>query len=149
MAEKNQLSTSDFASKAGMSASKVSRLIRDGKIKAKKISGKWMIHPRELKNKEVQKASKATKPHPPRKAVKPSPKKSASADAKLSPSKKGKAGGSKTYSVREFVDMTFLTEYGVLDWLRKGRLTGKQNDAGEWLVDASNLDMPAFERFVR
>jgi hypothetical protein len=149
MTEKKQLSTSEFASKAGLQTSKVSRLIREGKIKAEKISGKWMIHPDELKTKEAQEASKATKPTKTQKAAKPSQKGAAAAAKKPKPPAKGKAAGTKAYSVAEFVDMTFLTEYGVMDWLRKGRLTGKQNAAGEWLIDASNLDASSIQHLVR
>ena len=149
MAEKNQLSTREFALKAGITTSKVSKLIREEKIKAEKISGKWMIHPRELKIKEVQEVSKATKPPAKQKAKKSSQKKAAAAAKKPMAPAKGTAGGAKAYSVAEFVDMTFLTEYGVMDWLRKGRLTGKQNAAGEWLIDAANLDAPSIQRLVR
>jgi len=149
MAEKNLLSTSEFAAKAGIATSKVSKLIREGKIKAEKISGKWMIHPRELKTMEPQQVSKATTPPTTQKAVKPSPKKAAAADKKTMPPAKEKTAGAKAYSVAEFADMTFLTEYGVMDWLRKGRLIGKQNAAGEWLIDAANLDAPNIERLVR
>jgi hypothetical protein len=149
MAENNLLGTSEFAAKAGIATSKVSRLIREGKIKAEKISGKWMIHPRELKTMGAQEASKATKPPKTQNASKPSQKSAAAAAKKPKPPAKGKAAGTKAYSVAEFVNMTFLTEYGVMDWLRKGRLTGKQNAAGEWLIDASNLDAPSIQHLVR
>jgi hypothetical protein len=149
MTEKNRLSTREFASKAGIGTSKVSRLIREGKIKAEKISGKWMIHPDELKIMGTQKASKTTKPPKTQKTAKPSQGSVAAAAKKPMPPAKGTAADTKAYSVAEFADMTFLTEYGVMDWLKKGRLTGKQNAAGEWLIDASNLDAPNIERLVR
>jgi len=44
MTTKSQLlTTSEFASQAGIASAKVSKLIRNGKIKAEKKSGKWMI----------------------------------------------------------------------------------------------------------
>ena len=44
MATKSQLlTTSEFASQAGIASAKISKLIREGKIKAEKKSGKWMI----------------------------------------------------------------------------------------------------------
>ncbi|MEJ2282265.1 MAG: hypothetical protein P8X85_01575 [Desulfobacterales bacterium] len=45
--------------------------------------------------------------------------------------------------------MTFLTENGVREWLKKGRLTGRQNESGEWVIDAANLEQPGIKRLVR
>ena len=155
MIGKNQLlSTSEFALKTGIASSRVSRLIRKRKIEAEKISGKWMIHPRQLKIQEVQELSRLTKSPTKQKAVKTPHKKAASAAKKSTTPKKGKPAekkiaGAKAFSVTEFVDMTYLTEFGVIDWLKKGRLIGKQNAAGEWLIDAANLDAPGFQRLVR
>ena len=147
MAQKKQLlSTAEFASETGISPSRVSKMIREGKIEAEKISGKWMIQPSQLKIKEVQALSKTAKPS---KKQKP-----ATAKKEPTPQKKGKpaekkSAGKKAYSVAEFVALTYLTEYGVMNWLKKGRLNGKQNAAGEWLIDAANLDAPGMQRFVR
>ena len=38
--------------------------------------------------------------------------------------------------------MTYLTELGVGQWLKQGRLTGQQNEKGDWLIDAANLQVP-------
>ena len=43
------LSSSEFAEKAGIPVSRVTKLIRDGKIKAEKKSGKWMLDPSQIK----------------------------------------------------------------------------------------------------
>ena len=60
MAKKSDLLTSsEFSSKTGISKSTVSKLIREGKIKAEKMSGKWMISPDQL---NAQAAKKALKP---------------------------------------------------------------------------------------
>ena len=56
---------------------------------------------------------------------------------------------SKTYSLAEFVNMTYLTENGVKAWLKQGRLSGRQNKTGEWMIDTANLDAPHVKRLVR
>ena len=55
----------------------------------------------------------------------------------------------KSFSVAEFADMTYLTENGVMQWLRQGLLKGQQNAKGGWQVDASNLEVPNVKRLVR
>ncbi|MGD8257745.1 MAG: helix-turn-helix domain-containing protein [Desulfobacterales bacterium] len=143
MAKKKQgLTTSEFGSTAGLSKSMVSKLIRKGKIKAEKISGKWMISPDQLKAKAVQKATKGTKTSPKVKTAKPAPKKGKKAKIKV-------AGTKKMLSIAEFAGMTYLTEHGVKQWLRQGRLAGQQNDKGEWQIEALNLDVPNVKRLLR
>ena len=140
MATKSQLlTTGEFASKAGITAAKVSKLIRDGKIKAEKKSGKWMISSSELE--AVKGLSKKSKPSPKKKTPKSAPKKDKPAATKPS--------AAKTIPLADFVNMTYLTEAGVKDWLRQGRLKGLQNETGEWLIDAANLEVPDIKRLVR
>ena len=152
MATKSQLlTTSEFASQAGIASAKVSKLIRNGKIKAEKKSGKWMISSSEVK--VAQDLSKKAKPAPKKKTSKPAPEKAAVAK-KPAPSKKtepakGTASAAKAYSLAEFVNMTYLTENGVKDWLKQGRLSGRENETGEWMIDAANLDAPYMKRLVR
>ncbi len=55
----------------------------------------------------------------------------------------------QSYSVAEFSAMTYLTEFGVCDWLRKGRLQGTRSDDGEWRIDAANLEAPHMKNLVR
>jgi hypothetical protein len=55
----------------------------------------------------------------------------------------------KFFSIAEFADMTYLTEYGVMQWLKQGLLKGRQNEKGDWQVDASNLQVPNVKRLVR
>jgi len=55
----------------------------------------------------------------------------------------------KFFSIAEFADMTYLTEYGVMQWLKQGKLKGQQNEKGDWQVDASNLEIPNVKRLVR
>ena len=144
MATKSQLlTTGEFASRAGIAAAKVSKLIRDGKIKAEKKSGKWMISSSELN--AVKGLSKKTKPSPKKKAPKAASKKAAAAKKPAA----AKPSAAKTIPLADFVSMTYLTEAGVKDWLRQGRLKGLQNDSGEWLIDAANLEVPDIKRLVR
>ena len=59
------------------------------------------------------------------------------------------AKATKSFSVAQFADMTYLTENGVMHWLRQGLLKGQQNAKGAWQVDASNLEVPNVKRLVR
>ena len=131
MAKKSELLTSaEFAKKAGLTTAAVSKLIREGKIKATKKSGKWMIDPDQLNAEAVTAASKSGKPSAKKKADKPT-------------------GTLKSFSIAEFAGMTYLTEKGVAEWLKIGRLTGSQEAQGAWRVDAANLEAPGIKRLVR
>lgn len=147
MASKSQLlTTGEFASQAGIPSAKVSKLIRDGKIKAEKKSGKWMISSGELKTvKELSGKAKAAAPK--KKTTKAAPKKPAPAK-KAEPAKKKPSAG-KAIPLADFVNMTYLTENGVKEWLKLGRLTGQQNESGEWTIDAANLEAADVKRLVR
>jgi predicted site-specific integrase-resolvase len=144
MAKKSELLTSsEFSSKAGISASTVSKLIRNGKIKAVKKSGKWMIDPDQLKAKAVTKATK-------KKPAKSAPQKATAKAKKSSAPKAAKpAVAQKTFTAAEFAEMTYLTEKGVSEWLKCGRLAGHQDDKGGWRIDAANLDTPNIKRLIR
>ena len=151
MANESQLlTTKKFASRAGIASSKVSKLIRDGKIKAEKKSGKWMISPDELNSKALLALSKKGTAAPKKKTANAAggTKKSAS-PAKGKPAVKAPAGSKKAYPLTEFVAMTYLTEKGVLAWLKQGRLSGRQDDKGQWLVDAANLEAADIKRLIR
>ena len=144
MATKNQLlTTSEFASQAGIASAKVSKLIRNGKIKAEKKSGKWMIGTDQLNTKAVTAASKPGKPAAKKKAAKPKPKKAAV------PKADKPAATTKSFSIAEFAGMTYLTENGVMQWLQQGLLKGQQSAGGDWQIEASNLKVPNVKRLVR
>jgi hypothetical protein len=151
MAKKSELLTSsEFSSKAGISASTVSKLIRDGKIKAVKKSGKWMIDLDQLKAKAVTKATKKSKPSTKKKPAKSAPQEATVKAKKSSAPKAAKpAVAPKTFTVAEFTEMTYLTERGVGEWLKCGRLAGHQDDKGGWRIDAANLDTPNIKRLIR
>ena len=151
MAKKSELLTSaKFAKKTGLTTATVSKLIRDGKIKAAKKSGKWMIDPDQLNAKAVKAASKSGKPKAKKKAAKPTPKKASTESKKAAEPKADKpAGAQKSFSIAEFAGMTYLTEKGVAEWLKIGRLTGSQDAQGDWRIDAANLEAAPIKRLVR
>jgi hypothetical protein len=153
MTNKDQfLTTGEFASKAGIAISSVTKLIRAGKIKAQKKSGKWVISPDQLKKLAVKDPSKPAKKSSGEKAVTAAGKKATvkkPASAKKDKPGKAKAADRKMFSVAEFADMTYLTEFGVMAWLKQGRLSGQQAAGGEWQVDAANLETPDVKRLVR
>jgi hypothetical protein len=109
-----------------------------------------MISPDQLNAKAVKKALKPDKPSPKKKTTTPKPKK-ATAEAKKSPEPKAEkpTAAKKSFSIAEFVQMTYLTEKGVSAWLKSGQLAGQQNDKGDWRIDAANLEKPNVKRLVR
>jgi len=96
---------------------------------------------------------KKGKPAIKKKKSKSVPKKAAAAKKSAAPKKAKpatpKKPTAKTIPLADFVSMTFLTENGVREWLKQGRLTGRQNEAGEWMIDAANLEAPHIKRVVR
>ena len=163
------MTTSEFAKATGIPSATISKLIREGKIKAKKEGQGWMIPQSQLAAKVVRelgkppkppKAKKPSKPAavpPPAKAAKPVRRTPApEAPAALVPAPEPVVAtrpenppAEKTYSVSEFAAMTYLTEHGVSEWLRIGRLQGVRQANGELQVSASNLQVPDISRLVR
>jgi predicted site-specific integrase-resolvase len=153
MAKKSELLTSsEFASKAGIPVSTVSKLIRAEKIKAVKKSGKWMISPSEIKVIALKEASKSRKPTAKKRTSNPIRKKG-SVQAEKSPvpapEREKQVSVRKTYTVAEFAEVTYLTEYGVAEWLKNGLLSGQRDAKGDWQIDAANLEVPNVKRLVR
>jgi len=168
MAKKTEhISTSEFSSLSGLSVSQVSKLLREGTIKGVKESGKWMISRSQLKLPAVQELAKSKKPLSSKTKSQKFRKdlgsgKKTTAEAKKQKDKiqkkslppatapaANKTGQRKTYSVAEFSAMTFLTDFGVMDWLKKGRIKGIQNETGEWRIDAANLEITNIKRLLR
>ena len=171
------MTTSEFAKATGIPAATISKLIREGRLKAKKLGNSWMISESQLQAKVVRelgkppKAPKAKKPSMP--AAAPKPAKAAKpvrrpdapspappvAAAPVPPpepllepavdTRLENPPAEKTYSVSEFAAMTYLTEKGVSEWLRIGRLQGIRRENGELHVSASNLQVPSISRLVR
>ncbi|MBC2733404.1 MAG: helix-turn-helix domain-containing protein [Desulfobacteraceae bacterium] len=119
------LTTKEFASRSGMTVAQVTKLLRENKIRGEKQSGRWMIPASALNTGDT--------PSPPAKAKKPAQtiRKSAA------------------YSLSEFSAMTYLTEAGVVRWLKEGRLQGHQSPGGEWQIDAASLENSYVKNLLR
>lgn len=167
------MTTREFAKATGIPAATVYKIIRDGKLKAGKEGNAWMIPRSQLDSKIVralgkapQKPSKAASTPKPSKApaskvstpaarkppaAPPSPPPAPKVETASPPvvPKPGPSPAEKTYSIPEFASMTYLTEKGVSEWLRIGRLLGVKSDAGEWRVLGSNLQVPDISRLAR
>ena len=171
------MTTREFAKATGIPAATISKLIREGKLKARKEGQSWMIPQSQLAAKVVRelgkppKPTKAKKPSTPaaaptparaakpvRRAPTPSPPPKAPAAPVPPPEPvpepavgvrpKGPSA-EKTYSASEFAAMTYLTEKGVSEWLKSGKLKGVKTESGEWRVLASNLQVASISRLVR
>jgi predicted site-specific integrase-resolvase len=129
------LTTREFAQKAGVSAGTVSKWLRKGTIKGKKINAKWSISAAELAKVNQTPGS------PPAPSKQPIPK----VDAPAANS----ATVNRSYSIQEFSDMTYLTPYGVEKWVKEGRLKKTVDAAGQLKIDGSNLDNPDVKRLLR
>jgi excisionase family DNA binding protein len=176
------MTTSEFAKATGIPAATISKLIREGKLKAKKEGKTWMIPQSQLAAKVVRelgkppKPTKAKKSPKPLKAKRPSKPAAAPTPAKAAkPVRRAPAPSSappvpaapvppaapavktrlenppaeKTYSVSEFEAVTYLTQKGVSEWLKSGKLKGAKTESGEWRVLASNLQVSDISRLVR
>jgi phage antirepressor YoqD-like protein len=174
------MTAGEFAKAAGVSAASISKLIRDGKLKARKEGAKWMISQNQLDAKVVRELKRTSKPATLKPAAaKPAPTRPTPSAAAASPIEPPVSAvpvspapepvpvvsapkpaladqpvpearpAEKTYTIAEFAAMTFLTEQGVAEWLRNGRIKGIQKETGEWRVLASNLLVPDISRLVR
>ncbi len=132
---KDSLTTTEFAKMAGVSTSTVSKWLRAKKITGTKKGGKWLIAADEI--------AKVSAAPPAKKAAAPQKTKPA-ADKPAKPK-----SGAKSFTIKEFSDLTYLTEYGVEKWIKEGRLVAAQDASGQPRVDASNLEHPAVKRLVR
>jgi len=63
--------------------------------------------------------------------------------------KKTPAKTGKTFSVAEFSEMTYLTLKGVNEWLKQRKLKGEKDEKGNWLVDATSLQLPFMKKLIR
>ena len=132
-ASKQLLTTKEFADQSGLPVSKVTKLLRDGRLKGQKKSGKWMIPASEL--------ATYAKPADP-------PQKSSAPKAQTTPAAAAPQAG-RHFSLAEFSAMTYLTETGVRNWLKAGKLKGTQAVNGEWQILAASLDDPNIKRLLR
>lgn len=124
------LTTKEFASQSGLTVEQVTRMLREKQLQGHKQSGRWMIPAGQLQ------AGKKAREQP---AAKPAAQPSAS-----SPS-----APAQVLSVADFSAKTYLTENGVIQWLKRGRLHGRQAAGGEWVVDAASLELPVMRHLLR
>jgi predicted site-specific integrase-resolvase len=144
MAKENQyLTTREFASRARITTSIVTKMIREGRIQAEKKSGKWRIAPNQLKS------IPATSRQPGKPAAGTPPSSEKPASPKRQKSSQEQRSAAKHYRISEFAALTYLTEKGVVNWLKQGRLAGHKDQLGSWQVDAANLEKPDVKRLVR
>ena len=130
------LSTKEFANRTGLSVPTVTKMLRKGQIAGRKRSGRWMISEDQLNIKAVvdigrQSFSSKNEFTAPKTAFVKT----------TSPT--------KDYSVGEFSQITYLTEFGVKVWLKIGKIKGYQDEKGQWRVDADSLNMPNLQHLVR
>jgi excisionase family DNA binding protein len=159
--QSSSLSTREFSDLTGIAVSTVNRLLREGKLKGVKTAGKWKIDKSEVSAKAIQAILKppgkgAAPGKIDRMAVKkdkahgsgvPTGGFSAAADTKAT--SRTSADDAQTYSVTEFSELTYLTEYGVLEFLKKGRLQGVRDEKGQWRLGADNLRNPGMRHLLR
>ena len=118
------------------------------KMAAKTQSKKGKPAPKKKTSKSAPKKAAAAKKSAPPKKTKPAAAKKSAPPQKAKPSKT-KTSAAKTIPLADFVSMTYLTENGVKEWLKQGRLTGLQADSGEWMIEAANLEVPDVKRLIR
>ena len=144
MAKKSQaLSTREFSDMTGISISTVTRLVREGKIKGVKKSGKWLIDRDEINAETVRSLSKTMRItggfRNGRQVL----------EIRRRSRRKGKKHPSKpadrTYSVAEFSDLTYLTEKGVEEFLTSGdfRAPGTIRVIGAWVMKTFKIPIYA------
>lgn len=115
-----------YAQAAGLSVAKVTQMLRDGQLTGEKVGNRWQI-PVEATPGAAEAAAASTASPPSDRAPAPS----------------------QGFTVQAFAEMTYLTVQGVEKWLREGRLAGARNAAGQWYVDAANLERPDVRRLLR
>jgi excisionase family DNA binding protein len=134
---KGLMTSQQFAEHAGISPSTVSKWLRSGKVKGVKQGGKWMISADQLvKAVPTQTDIKAATPA----AGKKSPPVINAPKPTSAP---------RAFSIEEFSAMSYLTPYGVERYLKEGRLTGKKDGSGRWVVDQTNVERTEIQRLLR
>jgi hypothetical protein len=164
VAPEKSMTTQEFANASGIPAAAISRLIRQGKLKASKKFGKWMIPQNQMNSAAVRDFIAAQKPAAGKSAAASTPAPgpqaaggAAAAQALIPPPdgpepetpRQKETPVEKGFSIAEFSAMTYLTEKGVADWLKSGRIKGRQLDNSVWQISADNLKVPDISRLLR
>jgi len=126
------LTTGEFSQITGIAVSTITQMLRLNKIRGEKRSGKWAIYESELQNSAVV-----------------TQKNRGGISASVGPIINTPVAAPKAYDVETFVQMTYLTEKGVRQWLKTGRLSGRSGADGKVLVDTANLDRPEGQLLIR
>lgn len=126
------LTTGEFSEMTGFTVSAIAKMLRQGKIRGEKRGGKWAIYESELQNNAVITKNER-----------------GNSSANLGPIFDTPPAAGKAYDVEAFVKMTYLTEKGVRQWLKIGRLSGSTDTGGKVLVNATNLDRPELRHLIR
>jgi hypothetical protein len=132
----NTLTTSDYSKLSGIAVSTIAQMLRQGKLRGEKRNGKWAIDASEVQ--KIQTTAGETN-----KESDIIIKSNVDQTSSVNPS------GGKVYDVDTFARMTYLTERGVRQWLKSGRLSGTVDDGGNALVDADNLERPEIRHLIR
>ena len=132
----NTLSTNEYSKISGLSISTITKMLRKGELRGQKIGGKWAIDASETQ--QFNAGGDQTNNH-----QKDSEKPAAKQTAVTKPS------NNETYDIDTFTSMTYLTEQGVRQWVKNGRLSGSVDNSGNLLVDADNLNRPEFRHLIR
>ena len=125
------LTTAEYAKRSGLSVSTVTKMLREGTLRGEKRSGKWVIFETDAATPVT--AAPAT----------------ASAPAKAPAAAPAKPATGEKYTLETFAQKTYLTETGVRQYLKAGRLTGGVDETGRQMVDAANLTRSDFKHLVR
>lgn len=132
--EKDFFNNKEFSALTGIPASTLRKWLNKGKLDGIKKDGMWMIPESQLRRDNVLARTGGAPP----------------ASAKAAPAKKkAPMVGAGTYSISEFSTITYLTEKGVAEWLKNGRIQGSMDAKGRWRVDAANLETPDVKRLLR
>ncbi|BBO73415.1 hypothetical protein DSCW_08320 [Desulfosarcina widdelii] len=126
------LTTAEYSKKTGLATSTVARMLREGKLRGEKRGGKWVIFADGPESDSAEKKQPAAK-----------------TPSSPAPVSENPPSSTKSYDIETFSRLTYLTENGVRQWLRDGRLTGSTDSSGKMNVDASNLERDDFKHLVR
>jgi len=131
---KAMMSTQEFARKAGVSPSTVSKWLRTGKIKGTKQDRKWLISIDQLDQIDAPDSNPGT---------------SESATPSQSAKPAETSSCPQNYTIETFSEITYLTPFGVERYIKEGRLTTTQDASGKTVIAASNLESPNIQRLLR
>lgn len=133
---RQSMTTNEYAKITGIPVSTITQMLRQGKLRGEKRNGKWAIDTSEIGN-------AVSAPLPERAQSTETPSR---ADDNGGPMT---AAGNRSYDVAAFAQLTYLTEKGVQQWFKAGRLSGSVDDNGRLLLDAANLERPELRHLIR